>query len=293
MCLANGDGNYVPPQSALDFASGGGGVMNIIYGDECPVVSADGYAAWRCQNPSVDIDRIEAWGWDLRTKRCLLKQGVDERLLPADEYLEGVRRLQHRSSILPLQGHAGRIDSVDEAKAFLERNKRIVLKAPWSGSGRGLRWIDGRMTVHDEAWIAKVVSQQGCVIAERRLDVDCDFAIELCVEGNDVLFAGLSLFEAQSGVYRHNLLLPDEEIASRTGVTRGRIDEVREWVREMVAPRYRGYMGVDMLRTKEGEIVVSEMNLRHTMGLAAHRFLERHPERAGSVWSFYKGGEII
>ena len=267
--------------------------MNIIYGDEYPVVAADGYAAWRCQNPSVHIDRIEAWGWDLRTKRCLQKQGVDTCLLPTDEYLEGVRNLQHRSTILPLQEHAREIHCVDDAKMFLESHERIVLKAPWSGSGRGLRWVDGRLTEHDEAWIAKIVSQQGCVIAERRFDVDCDFAIELYIKGNDVAFVGFSLFETQSGVYRHNLLLSDEEIARRSGITYGRVEEIMDWLREFVAPCYTGYVGVDMLRTREGELLVSEMNLRHTMGLAAHRFLGRYPEMVGNTWGLDKGGHVV
>ena len=103
LCLANGDRNFVPPASALDFASGNASLMGILYPDaRCASVADD-------LQPLVaegSVDRIVAWGWDARLKQALLKQGVPQSLLPPDEQLERIRELQHRSTILPLQPHA-------------------------------------------------------------------------------------------------------------------------------------------------------------------------------------------
>ena len=178
LCLANGDRNFVPPASALDFARTGRDVMRIIYGDEAHVIVADDYALWRGMNPDVVVDGIVPWGWDLRLKQTLLKQGVDNALLPDDRILANLRALQHRSTVLPLQPHATQAASLDEVRSILKENTRIVAKAPWSGAGRGVRWIDGELSDHDEQWLSRIINTQGSVIVERRLDVVYDFAIE-------------------------------------------------------------------------------------------------------------------
>ena len=282
LCLANGDRNFVPPASALDFASGNASLMGILYPDaRCASVADD-------LQPLVaegSVDRIVAWGWDARLKQALLKQGVPQSLLPPDEQLERIRELQHRSTILPLQPHAWRAYSVDEVQRLLTEEHRVVLKAPWSGSGRGLRWVDDELSDHDTAWIAKTVASQRCVIVERRLDVVENFALEFYTVGGNVTLIGLSLFETQSGVYRCNILLDDDEIRQRLQLPGSVENAIRQWLRLYVAPRYEGPVGVDLLKDKNSEFFVSEMNLRYTMGLVAHAFLEAHPDRKGSRWS--------
>ena len=290
MCMSNGDMNYVPPISALQFAHDCCNVMNIIYGDGCQALAADGYASWHAKNEDTVVDNVVAWGWDMRTKHCLMKQGVAESLLPSDDRIAVIRRLQHRSTILPLQHHAAMANDKDDVRLFLKENHRIVLKAPWSGSGRGIRWIDSQLNSHDEWWIDKVLKQQGSVMMERRCNVKCDFAIEFSTFESHTKVEGLSFFETQSGVYRHNLLLTDDEIQRRTGLNSPMIDRLSGWVHNTVSEYYSGYMGIDLFCTTDGEIVVSEMNLRHTMGLAAHRILERHPEKEGHLWTPANGG---
>ena len=112
-----------------------------------------------------------------------------------------------------------------------------------------------------------------------------NFALEFYTVGGNVTLIGLSLFETQSGVYRCNILLDDDEIRQRLQLPGSVENAIRQWLRLYVAPRYEGTVGVDLLKDKNGEFFVSEMNLRYTMGLVAHAFLEAHPDRKGSRWS--------
>ena len=285
LCLANGDPNYVPPQSALDFARRGKGVMQTLYGDDAVVIAADDYAEWSRMTPDVVVDRIVPWGWDARLKQTLLKQGADSALLPSDLYIDKLRDLQHRSTILSLQPMAFSVRSASEVDSLLTEYKRLVLKAPWSGSGRGLRWVDGHLSTHDEAWLAKTVAAQRCAIAEVRYDVDQDFAFEFHIDHGIVRTVGLSLFATQSGIYRHNVLLSDDDIRDRVGITPELESGLRHWLQLNIVPYYNGFLGVDLFSTADGNLVVSELNLRHTMGLVAHRFLQLHPDKAGQNWA--------
>lgn len=284
LCLANGNQNYVPPESAMAFARKECGIMRVLYGMDANVIAADGYSEWYRQTgkvPSV----IVAWGWDSRLKQVLLRQGAPLDLLPGDEWLERLREMQHRAYCLALQTHARRADSIEEVRQLLSEFGRVVLKAPWSGAGRGIRWVDSALTDNDELWIQKTINCQRCVMVERRFDVDRDFAIEYKVKNGVVEIIGLSLFVTQSGVYRYNILLPDDEIKLAVGLQSETEDKVTHWIENNVAPFYDGYLGVDMIRARDGQVYVSELNLRHTMGMLAHRFLQLHPENKGMKWT--------
>jgi hypothetical protein len=285
LCLAHCDRNFVPPASALHFAQSGTNVMRVLYGDNAPVIAADNYALWQKKNPDTSVQKIIPWGWDLRLKQTLLKQGADTTLLPDDSRLADLKALQHRSTALPLQPHATRASSVDMVRQFLSTHTRIVAKAPWSGAGRGVRWIDGALSAHDEQWLARIINTQGCVMVEKRLDVVYDFAIEFKVENGNLSRLGYSLFKTQSGVYRYNVLLFDDEIKQTVQMSDESEQNITQWLATNIAPFYDGVFGVDMLHCSDGTNCVSEINLRHTMGLVAHEYLRRYPHHHGLHFS--------
>ena len=287
LCLANGDPNYVPPASALQFAVQGKGIMRILYGDEGYVVAADELQQWKRDHPNEQVSMVIAWGWDRRVWNMLLKNNIHPTLhpLPYDEDLKLIRFFQHRGSLLSLQSHAHEARSVEAIESMLRTEHRMVLKAPLSGSGRGLRWVDNALSEHDRQWVQKVVAQQGSVIVERRIDVALNFAFEYYVTEHKVELTGLSLFENQSGVYRHNVLLPDYEIRNLVGPSHSIEERIMEWLRINIQTWYEGPLGIDMMRDRDGNFFVGEMNLRHTMGMVAHRYLQQHPERRGSLFS--------
>ena len=302
LCLANGDANYVPPASALSFARKGAGIMNTLYGDHVVAVAAEDVAAVLCADCS-----LVAWGWNATLVRQLCRHGVPRSLMPSDERLEAIRALSHRRAALAAACFVAEacytaaptvaeVCSVGKVEACLDDHCRVVLKAPWSGSGRGLRWVDGTLSETDRHWISRIISRQGSVMVEQRRDVVIDFALEYYIgntnnhdvlrtmQGNrslqdecpQVTFLGYSLFETQSGVYRGNRLLSDQAIVDCLSayIPRQAIWQAKEavelWLKGNVSPVYSGPLGVDMFvyRTADGYALnpVVEINVRHTMG---------------------------
>lgn len=261
LCLAKGRAHYVPPRSAVEFARRDAGLMRVLYpGAECCSV----YNLPQ-RNCGTQWDRVTAWGWDAVVKHELLKRGVPERLLPTDEEIATIRELQHRSTVLPLQEGCHEVHGIEEMEALLREREHWVMKAPWSGAGRGLRWVHGALTAIDRDWLLKTVEGQRCVIAEPRREVVADVALEY-IDGG---FMGYSYFKTGSGVYKENIMWPDERIEATFGLLPMR-EQVERWLAGNVWPRYRGPLGVDLMVCADGSIHVAEMNFRHTMGMVAH-----------------------
>ena len=286
LCLANGNRHFMPPSSALQFAREGASIMQVVYPDAVAVPSLQAGQAYAALadgtgRQCAGCPAIVPWGWNITLKTQLLKAGIPDEAMPHDSRLDLWRQLQHRSTLLPLQPESRAVTHRDEVEEMLSLHGDVVLKAPWSGSGRGLRWIGSRMTEHDIRWMDKVVREQRCVIAEPRRRVADDFALEYSVQGGRLLFVGYSLFQSEKGVYRSNLLLGDEAIAARTGFADREKTELEEWLTLHIAPHYEGPLGVDCIRTEDDAVFVSELNLRHTMGLVAHCYLQQHPEAEG------------
>jgi hypothetical protein len=175
----------------------------------------------------------------------------------------------------------------------------FVLKTPFSSSGRGLLWVQGRkLTDKEKARISGAVARQGSVSIECGLDKEKDFAMEFFINPQGhVAYKGLSLFEtAEGGAYNGNRLERQESLgkqltglagsppypAIRTAVTNA--------LQETYAGVYSGYLGVDMMiyKTPNGGSAVHpcvEINMRYTMGMVAVRLFERFID-AGSAGRF-------
>lgn len=281
LCLANGHRHYVPPSSALAFAASACGLMRYIYPAATSLPASHVGDAYRLTGD----EQLIPWGWNAVLKYSLLKQGIPERLLPSDDTLARWRQLQHRTTLLPLQPDSRAVTSVDEVDELLSTHPDVVLKAPWSGSGRGLRWVSQGLSAHDKAWLVKVVKEQRCVIAEPRWSVQYDFAFEYRIDKGVLTFVGLSLFDTANGVYRGNRLLSDDAIARLVGVPQSLRTELDGWLESNIVPYYQGPVGVDCICDRHGHFHISEINLRHTMGLVAHEYLRLHPEAEGSRFS--------
>ncbi len=265
LCLAKGRAHYVPPRSAVEFARRDANIMSVLYPDAlcCSVYDLSPFTSHL-----TPLTSVTAWGWDAVVKHELLKRGIDESLLPLDEEIDTIRELQHRSTVLPLQEDCHEVRSIEDMESLLKSREHWVLKAPWSGAGRGLRWVHGSLTPIDRDWIVKTVANQRCVIAEPRRDVVADLALEY-MSG---YFMGYSYFKTGSGVYKENVMWPDARIVEtfhETSLQQTKA-QVEEWLAANVWPRYRGPLGVDLMVDARGQTFVSEINFRHTMGMVAH-----------------------
>ena len=257
LCLAKGRAHYVPPRSAVAFARRDANIMQVLYSDAlcCSVYDFSPFTSHLSP-----LTSVVAWGWNAVVKHELLKRGIAEHLLPTDEEINAIRELQHRSTVLPLQP-----DCIDDIESLLRVREHWVMKAPWSGAGRGLRWVHSGLTAIDRDWLVKTVATQRCVIAEPRRDVVADVALEY-MNGS---FFGYSYFKTGSGVYKENILWQDEKIESTFSLISVR-ERVERWLAANVWPRYRGPLGIDLMVDAQGHVFVAEINFRHTMGMIAH-----------------------
>ena len=195
--------------------------------------------------------------------------------------------------------------SMEEIESFLQEKGRVVLKAPLSGSGKGVRFVTGELMETDRGWCRRTLQRQGAVIVEQRMDIIKEFAMLFEVTGGmregtleempQVLFRGYSLFYASNGAYKGNLLASNEYIEQELAgyVPLVQLEKVRKGVerflQEKLLGKYVGFVGVDQfVAESSGRVELSgirylwnpamELNLRMTMGLVARNIYDFHKE---------------
>ena len=257
-------------------------------GKDCQVPRNTLFEASKHPVSSLQTSCIEPWGWNSALRATLLRQGFDARLMPLPSQLEMIRQLSHRrtaAALLPklrmegTVGEAFECQVPEQVEALLERYGQLVMKAPWSSSGRGLRFLSVERTPFQQQanWFRNVVTSQGCVMVEPYYNKIKDFGMEFYADGEGrVSYLGLSLFHTANGAYTSNVLATEEmkrEMISRY-VPISLLDSVREKICQELSHtfrgRYQGPFGVDMM-VCNGSLLhpCVEINLRRTMGHVA------------------------
>ena len=322
LALADGNANYCPPPAACAIASDLA-VLPLWYAPEGDCVLLPGeqdlefckkmqelFSLAQPFEPAMlgGVEGCVPWGWSAQMKRRLRAMGVEEGVLPCDAFLDDVRRLSNRRCAIELLSTlvAAGVEtahkplyftSMDDVKTFVESMPRSVIKAPWSGSGRGIAWGIGRLEVPVEHFCKGVIRRQGGVVCEPFLDKVVDFAMEFFVSGGAVAFAGYSLFKCDGGAYSGNILATDDAIENFLAgfVGREALSAVKEQLclqleRLLCPVGYTGYLGVDMLVYRRGEgfalYPCVELNLRMNMGALSRVFYDRFVQ-PGCVGHFY------
>lgn len=328
LALASGETNYMAPASARRMASELA-LLPMWYAEEGSAVLAPsaynlgyvkkiqellGLSVDLMTEPELAIEPnldIRPWGWDVALRKRLSGLGMDEALLPSMEQLDGLREYSHRSkavSLLPeLQlneyfcGESYYLKTQEEWKTFVEERECCLLKAPLSGSGKGLNWCKGIFTPFISGWCTRVAASQGGIIAEPIYNKVEDFAMEFYSDGTgEVTFMGYSLFHTgKSGMYEGNRLFSNEAIWKQLSqyipskVLTDLENCLKYRLSALVGTVYKGYLGVDMMicRFPENEKPVFrihpcvEINLRMNMGVVA-RFLYDRYVRSDSTGRF-------
>lgn len=243
---------------------------------------------------------VMPWGWSPALVNLLLKDGMDSRLLPDGKKLDRIRFLSGRqrcvdvlSDLSAVGGTCGKTFccySIDDVKNYLQIYLKLMLKAPWSGSGRGLcRIASDTWNENKEGWASRVLRTQGCIMAEPVYNNVCDFAMEFysSTDGK-VSFAGYSLFETDDfGNYKQNILMSDGGIESHLlsyNIPVATLQEVRnhliDILENMIDGCYVGYFGVDMmLCLQDNNVLVHpcvEINMRMNMGVLSRIIYDRY-----------------
>lgn len=241
---------------------------------------------------------ISPWGWDCAICASLKRMGVGEQRLPSDSQLEEIRLLSHRrvaARILPslrqegTVGEAFECTSAEQVDDLLSRYGRLVMKAPWSSSGRGLRFLDIERTplTMQAGWLKNLLQAQGSVMVEPFYNKVKDFGMEFtALPDGSIHYEGLSLFHTANGAYTGNVLATENvkrEMLKRY-VPDSLLDSVKLNICNLLSPvlsgKYVGPFGVDMMivsthsdtdQPADGFLLhpCVEINLRRTMGHVA------------------------
>ena len=243
---------------------------------------------------------IDLWGWDLAIRFQLLKAGVPESCLPSKEAVNELRRLSGRQCTTDIlkkvrtdieSNTCGESLYISDYKLFCDaiQSKKVVVKAPWSSSGRGVRYfIEDELPKNSLNWASNVIQQQGGVMVEPLYNKVKDFGMEFrrCADGS-VKYLGLSLFHTLNGAYTGNLLATENvkrEMMSKY-ISLDLLDEVTSRLeRELTVlfsslpsekPLRSINLGVDMMIVTKDDCdgfllhPCVEINLRRTMGHVA------------------------
>jgi len=240
------------------------------------------------QLSELPLTGVDAWGWDKAVCSELMRYGVSSSLMPKE--LNMIRELSHRSIAMEILSHLQSDGLVGEAvmsyphevTGLLTKWGKIVVKAPWSSSGRGVRFLDKCMTPQDRGWIENVAKRQGCVMVEPYYAKVKDFGMEFWYDGQGhASYLGLSLFQTSNAAYTGNILADEEfkeEYISHY-IPIDLLHSVREKICMLASVNFRhfyqGPFGVDMMVVARDDCngfmlhPCVEINLRRTMGHVA------------------------
>lgn len=344
LALANGCTNYLPPRSALKLKNdlallpmwyAEPGDMLIVENGKQPT------DLMKACCPDIQICRISdnlpdadwnPWGWNPALIKHLLAGGVKASLLPSPQEMRTIRELSSRERAveiladlndyddrekeLPFTGHSVVCYNEDEVCKAVHSLPHSMLKAPWSGSGKGLRRASGIYAPPLSGWCKNTLSTQGCVVVEPYYNKVRDLAAEFYSPGNGEkpIFIGFSLFHTDgNGVYKGNELQSDDQICQQLEgeffqrpILYPTIDMLKNALHKRISPHYKGYLGIDMMvcncATDEENPCFKlhpcvEVNLRMNMGIVAHRLTERllMPGKSGMYHIAYmpQRGELL
>ena len=234
---------------------------------------------------------VDVWGWDLAIRVYLLRWGVDAGIMPTVTQIGDIRQLSHRRyamqllDCLQMPGIIGSSCETNQIENIIDRlhsGEHLVVKAPWSSSGRGVRFMEDDVNIYDNGWLRNVIVKQGSVMVEPYYNKVKDFGMEFVSDGcGSVSYVGLSLFQTSNGAYTGNILASEEEkenLISRyipidlsKTVQQKICAKMGSWLKD----QYTGVFGIDMMvvRRDDGDGFLLhpcvEINLRRTMGHVA------------------------
>lgn len=317
MALACGDPYYMPPANVRRMAAELS-VLPAWYAEEgaCVLTASDRDAVWMENRVPLTLpvkwiteistiyNKVYPWGWNPSLVRRLQEKGIPPGGCPSPVRMERIRKLSGRQTAVEMLSRLRRdlpaftvgesfvLHSLLEAEMFVRSYPTALLKAPWSGSGRGLRYTSGVFSSPLAGWVRHVLATQCAVIGEPVCDKVLDFAMEFFSGGEaGIRFVGYSVFETdKKGNYKENMLASDDVMELRLAeyVSVETLHRLRDRLilelAEMTGTDYQGYLGVDMMICKRMENEGSgyavhpcvEINLRMNMGVVARLVYDRY-----------------
>lgn len=196
--------------------------------------------------------------------------------------------------------------SQGEVEIQLNKWDKLMVKAPWSSSGRGLQPVT-KTPVHAKVWekINGIIKEQGFVVVEPYLNKVLDFSFQFELKNKKLTFIGISNFLTdKKGQYQGNFLNGLQDDVSqhvRTFQKKAIADILPKLIPVLesseLAKLYEGNFSVDTLTyaTYNNELKINpclEINVRQNMGLLTLQ-LEKlvDKERKAVFRTFYEPGK--
>lgn len=233
------------------------------------------------------FNKIDPWGWDRGLRKKLQYYGVNigvdleniKRLSSRQFAVSALQQIRQEAAVsapsLDLCGSSTFCTTMEQVLECLASTPCAVLKAPWSGSGKGLRWTECGMNAELEQWCMRILNAQKGIAVEPRLDKMADFALEYICSDGIASYLGLSVFQnIDGGIYAGNLICRDEtEKLKCIGLGKTALEQLvklhKELLEQQVAPYYSGPLGIDCMVCGTAIQPFVEMNLRRTAGMLA------------------------
>jgi len=189
----------------------------------------------------------------------------------------------------------------NDFERLLSRWDKIMVKAPWSSSGRGLQPIT-KTPVHGKVWekLMGIIHEQGYAIAEPYLDKVFDLAFQFELVNGKVIFLGTSYFQTdKKGQYQNNYLngLPNQVASELKSFVEKNTPDVVQSLKSNIensklSEYYEGYFGVDALifRNNSNELHMNpclEINVRQNMGLLSLKLQNHLAAGRKGIFSIY------
>lgn len=249
------------------------------------------------------FDSVMPWGWDNSIKTRLVDDGIPSEQLPSDNVIEHVRLLSSRihttDALKYLRcglddktcGESISTDDVSVIEKLVYSGKHIVVKAPWSSSGRGVRYVEKEITPSVMGFLKNVIREQGRVMVEPYYNKVKDFGMEFeIMENGNVEYRGLSIFKTRNGAYTGNLIAHESEKQEMIFryIEKHLFEEIKERICRYFGTLYNNYyngpFGVDMMIISSADEdngfklhPCVEINLRRTMGHVALAITPNQP----------------
>lgn len=262
------------------------------YTHEVEFVTMTDLAHWEAASCHLNI---LPWGWDHSLRQSLLRANEGFRpWLPTEEAMTAIHLMSNRKyaafTLLPqlvalddrLVGSSTFCFTNVADVEMLCGSGKSVLKAPWSSSGRGVRFVDGTIDTSLRGWVTNVIRQQGGIMVEPYYNKVKDFGMEFTANPDgSISYDGLSLFSTMRGAYTGSIVATEEMKRSLMEkylpleLLDAVCDKIKNCLKNMLKDIYVGPFGIDMMvvahPSSDGFLLhpCVEMNLRRTMGHVA------------------------
>ena len=235
---------------------------------------------------STEFEQSSFYQWNNQHKNIFSRKtalSILEKILPIDTSIYIPSRLVPKV-----------LYKISEIEVFLQKHQQIILKAPWSASGRGLIVLrKNSLNVSIEQNIKHILSRQDYIMAEPLLNKKIDLSMHFEIKNTSISYKGITFFETNSnGQYLSHYLNQypptQQTVLDFLEHNKEQLEnDLRIAISKSDIPKYyEGFFGVDLMIIElDNKLYFHpcvEINLRNNMGtIALHLEQLIHPEAKG------------